>query len=201
MAIKRTKRELKKEMHERNIQKAVSDLLLQYDFDTVTLDDICEAASINKSTFYNLYSSKEDLLMIDADKNRDIFLKQHYKYDPSLPLRECFERFFLVNFDFLLKDTRERSRQVYRSYLSTGDLRGTGNIDHAYIRGLYQLIDRGISEGNLIYSFDRDLIFRAITDQLLGIYIGWAVHISDEAGLDEKYKDVIIAFANSIVKN
>ena len=46
-----------------------------------------------------------------------------------------------------------------------------------------------------------NMIFHAITDQLLGIFIGWAAHISDEAGLDDKYKDVIAAFANSLEKD
>jgi AcrR family transcriptional regulator len=52
------------------LQKAHLSLLLEKGYDAVTVDDICEAANVGRSTFYAHYSGKDDLKLRGLDELR-----------------------------------------------------------------------------------------------------------------------------------
>src|SRR5229473_6946476 len=43
------------------LQHALNSLILKKDYETITIQDICDAANVGRSTFYAHYTSKDDL--------------------------------------------------------------------------------------------------------------------------------------------
>jgi AcrR family transcriptional regulator len=43
------------------LQRALISLILKKGYDAITVEDICEAANVGRSTFYSHYTSKDDL--------------------------------------------------------------------------------------------------------------------------------------------
>lgn len=200
MALRKTARELKNEAHMHAIQKNAKVLFNEYGFDRVTVDDICEAAKVSKSTFYNLYKSKEDLFMLATDDERCQYIQTHYKYDESLPVSELFHRFFQVNFDFVLLRSRSETRMLYRGYLTTGNLLAPLSVDNVYLAELHRLIKRGLAENVLRGNLSPEYYWRMITDAMIGCFIGWSTHIEDVSGLDDQYRMILDALVDSFVK-
>ncbi|MDD3409857.1 MAG: TetR/AcrR family transcriptional regulator [Eubacteriales bacterium] len=193
MALKKTARELKNEAHEKAVLCAAASLFGEYGFDRVTVDDICEAAEVGKSTFYNLYKSKDDLMMVATVKSRGQYIEEHYQYEEAVPLRELLRRFFEVNFDYVRLDSREQTRQIYKGYMSTGNL--LGDRENAYVVELYRLVDRGLAEHALSAALSRQEHWQLMSDAMIGCFIGWCTHIADAPGLDESYRRMLDALA------
>jgi len=43
------------------LQHALNSLILKKDYEAITVQDICDAANVGRSTFYAHYTSKDDL--------------------------------------------------------------------------------------------------------------------------------------------
>ena len=46
----------------RNLYEGLALLLAEKDYDTIKIKDICDKSLVNRSTFYDHYSSKKELL-------------------------------------------------------------------------------------------------------------------------------------------
>ena len=60
---------------QQRIRKALLALLEREDFDSISTSALCREAAVSRQTFYNLYSSKEDVV---------VDLLGYYRYDPSV---------------------------------------------------------------------------------------------------------------------
>ena len=197
MAIKKTARQTKNEAHMLAIQEASFRLFSEYSFAQVTVDDICTEAGINKSTFYNLYKSKEDLLMVATSGSRISYIREHFQFDDNVPIRELFSRFFVVNYEYVLQSPREFTRSIYKGYMSTGNI--MKGLSNDYTDILYRLIDRAMSEHKIRTCLSREDNWRIINDSLIGCFVGYAAHIDDEPGLDEQYMRMMYTLAEVFV--
>ena len=56
-------RERKKEMTRRGIEKAVLELVVERGYENVTIDDVCDRASISRKTFFNYFASKDAAIL------------------------------------------------------------------------------------------------------------------------------------------
>lgn len=200
MALKKTARELKNEAHMRTIQKHAKALFGEYGFDRVTVDDICASANVSKSTFYNLYKSKEDLNMISTNIARCEYIRTHYHFDEALSVHELFRRFFQVNYDFVLQHSRSETRMTYRSYLATGDILGDSLERNDYLDALNLLIARATREKAWLITLPENLYWRYVTDTMIGCFIGWSTCIEDQPGLNENYRMLLDALVDSMIK-
>lgn len=66
-----------------NIRTSFIELLLEKDFNEITIQNILDQALINRSTFYNHYSDKYDLveqLITELMKNFALFLNERFSY-------------------------------------------------------------------------------------------------------------------------
>lgn len=66
-----------------NIRNSFIELLLEKDFNEITIQNILDQALINRSTFYNHYSDKYDLveqLITELMKNFALFLNERFSY-------------------------------------------------------------------------------------------------------------------------
>lgn len=197
MAVKKTARQIRNEAHAREIQLASNRLFDAYDFDRVTVEDICSEAGVSKSTFYNLYRSKDDLAMVSTYASRYQYIEEHYAFDAGLSPNALMKVYFRVNFGYTLLRTREQVRQVYKGYLSTGNVLQDERCP--YRDRMYEIIDYAIAQGKLRMALGRDDAWRLINDALLGCFIGWSAHITAEPGLDEQYMRILDGLADAFI--
>ena len=55
-----------------DLQRAALDLFALHGFDHVTIDDICAAAEVSKTTFYRYFDTKEDVLLGAAEEKIEV---------------------------------------------------------------------------------------------------------------------------------
>jgi AcrR family transcriptional regulator len=60
------------------LQQALTSLTLKKGYEAITVDDICKAANVGRSTFYAHYTSKDDLRRSGLDRLRRL-LRDHQK--------------------------------------------------------------------------------------------------------------------------
>lgn len=53
----------------RRLKEALSGLLVERDYDEITVQEICDRADVGRSTFYGHFESKEDLLFAGVDQH------------------------------------------------------------------------------------------------------------------------------------
>ena len=198
MAIQKTKREIKSEQNFKSITTTAKSLFFSYGFDRVTVDDICAQANVSKSTFYTHFNSKQDLLMVFAAEDRNEFLKQHYTYDESKPLRELMREFFFANFSYNRKDSREWNRSSYISYIKTH--RQERRENHFYQDELRRLVKRGMEENAFRSKMTFDEHYHMIHDWIIGLFIGWSVYPDSIPGVDQMYDNIMNSMINALLK-
>src|SRR5258707_3194308 len=56
------------------LQHALTSLILKKDYEAITIQDICDAANVGRSTFYAHYTSKDDLKRKGFEKLRKLLV-------------------------------------------------------------------------------------------------------------------------------
>ncbi len=78
--------------------EAAKDVIYANSYEAVSVDELCAAAGVNKSSFYHFFSSKQDLVLVALESQwqwfEDTFLKPTFSDD--LPPQERIVRFFDV---------------------------------------------------------------------------------------------------------
>ena len=69
---------------QQRIRKALLALLEREDFDSISTSALCREAAVSRQTFYNLYSSKEDVVVDLLGYYRDVYKRQEW-----MPERRC----------------------------------------------------------------------------------------------------------------
>lgn len=198
MAIKKTPRQIKAEQQYQQIVSSARSLFAEYGFERVTIDDVCSAASVSKSTFYSHFSSKQDLLMLFSSQKRREFLKEHYTYDPDKPLKVLFQEFFFANFDYNRLLPRTWFRDSYVSYIKA--FRQEQLTPHYYQDELRRLIARGMDEHAFRHELTAEEHFHMIHDWIIGFFIGYCLYPDNAIGIEKSYDRIMNAMIDSLLK-
>ena len=109
------------------IQLAIYELMLNKDFDEISIKEICEKAGVSRMSFYRYYSCKEDIFIMFCDETFETFFHK-ISHIPNISTREMLKIFFegLKKYhreiDILKKARRESLLLVqfeqYTSYLA-----------------------------------------------------------------------------------
>ena len=67
------------------LQHALISLILKKDYETITIEDICDAANVGRSTFYAHYTSKDDLKRSGLDENLRRLLADRQRDARAMP--------------------------------------------------------------------------------------------------------------------
>src|SRR5712691_7311051 len=67
------------------LQHALTSLILKKGYEAITVEDICEAANVGRSTFYAHYTSKDDLKRRGLDEHLRALLTERQREALAAP--------------------------------------------------------------------------------------------------------------------
>lgn len=108
--------EKKEDLRITKTKKALYNSLLELmkikTFEEIKISDICEAALINRSTFYAHFEDKYELLVSLLDNQKNILLNKLQKNEQDFNTKEYFMEFLKIVIDHV-----EENRNVYSNIL------------------------------------------------------------------------------------
>src|SRR5260221_289471 len=121
------------------LQHALISLILKQDYEAITVEDICEAANVGRSTFYAHYSSKDDLKRRGLEEHLRTLLADRQK--DALATPEDRDR--SLGFSLTMFEHARDHADLHRALVGS---RG-GTIVHGSIRQiLSDLVRKGLAE-------------------------------------------------------
>lgn len=95
--IKLTKQQIKTEENRKKLLSAMEYIMAKYDYNTLTIRNICKVAEVSYGSFYNLYDSKEDFLLYYLTHDFTGFMEERLKTKASFEqlnsIEKCIELF------------------------------------------------------------------------------------------------------------
>lgn len=172
------------------MDEAFLELLGKKDFSYITVKELCEAAGVNRSTFYLHYETMEDLLSESVGHMTEHFLT-YMKQDTAAfvaKLRTCpMEELYLITPEYLtpyLSYIKENQRLFRTSMENAGALR----LEDSYA-GLFQHILTPILDRYGVAEQDRPYLMAFYLHGLMAIISEWLKH--DCAGSIEYIVSII----------
>ncbi len=191
MSIKQTTREKNSKNNKQKIYDAALLLFDKYDFNTVTVDDICDYTNLSKGTFYHYFKSKEDLVIVAFIKALDKYMEENYKLDEAHPFAEQFTDFVLCMFDFAKSVGKDFTRRSYIAQISTEiELRIQGRV---MVDILYKLIERGKRENLFKFDYSDIEFYTTIIGTFTGIMIKWSTDTTNNFDWEKFVKNQALA--------
>lgn len=90
--IGKTKRQKKNEETRQKLCKAMERIMNEYDYNTVTIRNICKVAEVAYGSFYNLFDSKEAFLMYYLTHDFTQYMEQYYLENQEFDKLSCLEK-------------------------------------------------------------------------------------------------------------
>ena len=161
---------------------AFLELLEKKDMEYITVKEICEAAGVNRSTFYLHYETIGDLLAESVQHMNQQFL-EHMKLSAERfvsKIRECpLDELYLVSPTYLLPylEYIRQNKRLFRTVLkNSGSLR----LDGIY-RRMMRHVFLPILERFLIPEPDREYIVAFYISGLMAILSEWLKHDCEDS--------------------
>lgn len=126
----------------REIADVAVDLFGAHGFDTVSVDDVAQAAGISRRTLFRYYASKNAILWGDFDAHLDRLQTLLAEADPEVPLRAAL-RTALLEFNTFDVSEMARHRERMRVILGTAELQAYSMTMYA---GWREVIARFVAE-------------------------------------------------------
>lgn len=162
-----SRRERKKRESKARILKAARKFFQNKDFENTSIEEIADGADISKSTFFNYFNSKENLLKEIANEEIDkisdyIGLEQNKKLSAK-------DKIYLV-MKFLLEDSASYNR-LSKRIMQTMSL--ISNEKNLYITKLENILVELVEEGQVKGELRVDISAYRIATIIVGAYY-WA---------------------------
>lgn len=87
-----SKRQIKNAETKRKLYGAMEQIMNQYDYNTVTIRNICKVADVSYGSFYNLFDSKENFLMYYLSTDFTEYKQRYYESHTSFDELSFLER-------------------------------------------------------------------------------------------------------------
>jgi len=151
------------------LQRALISLILKRGYDAITVEDICEAANVGRSTFYAHYTSKDDLKRKGLEAHLREQLADRHKHALAAPGDENRS----LGFSLTMFEHARDHADLHRALVGS---RG-GAIAHGSIRQILSDLVRGelaaTMDRNSADIAPRELIVQYVVGAYMAVLIWW----------------------------
>ncbi len=151
------------------LQHALISLILKQDYEAITVEDICEAANVGRSTFYAHYSSKDDLKRRGLEEHLRTLLADRQK--DALATPEDRDR--SLGFSLTMFEHARDHADLHRALVGS---RG-GTIVHSSIRQILSDLVRkelaAVADKNSADVAPRELVVQFVVGAYMAVLIWW----------------------------
>lgn len=193
MEKKMTNRQMQAKETKDRILSVASGLLLEKEYDEISIAEIAEKAGISVGAIYHHFSSKEELVF-SGYASFDNRLKEYVDSQRFSSYLDAIRNVIRFQTESANRDgARFRAKEI-RVQLSTHSkyLLDPDRFLHTYLR---QLVDAAIREGELREDCDADEIVSMILRMVRGDLFDWALRLSDEPAEVKPMKDLEVILA------
>ncbi len=140
------------------IRRSFESLLLEKDYEKITVTELAERAMINKKTFYTYYQSLDDLLTEIQDELSEEFAERTKNYTYR-DIEALTREFFLFS---------EEKGPFYEKITCSDNI-----IRNRMIRNVTKTADRGYRELKQFSEYEQNLIRTFASSTTLSVYKQW----------------------------
>jgi AcrR family transcriptional regulator len=150
------------------LQDALIALILKKGYEAITIEEICEAANVGRSTFYSHYTSKEDLQRSGIENHLRRLLVDRQRKALAAPDDSQARR---LGFSLTIFEHARDHRDLYRALI--GDRSGGAPSNVRQMLSDLVRIEIGTTVKNSTDTVPRDLIVRSIVGAYLAALTWW----------------------------
>lgn len=169
--VKVTNRKLQAQATYENIYNAAMSLVEKEGFKNVTVRKICEKAGVSIGSFYNYFSSKEDILNEIFKKADDFFLNVVANNLDGENAKEKIVKFFIYYAEYCKRDKLDQLKQIYNTSNPMFIKKGRPMQEV-----LKKVVEEGIEKGELITDMTPDEVVKFFFIALRGVIFDWCLH-------------------------
>lgn len=148
---------VKDDFKQQAIIDATISLVNEIGFDSASVAKIAKKAKVSPATIYIYYKNKEDLIVSAyGEVKRKVSLYILRDFNPSLPIRDIFERVWENLFLYVLENTSEFQFKEQFAHSPYIDLVDNDDSDMTF-EPLMKVIKRGIAE-KIIKNVDHEIL-------------------------------------------
>lgn len=183
--VKISKRKLQALETKNKIYETARSLVMEHGFENVSVDSIVKAAGVSKGAFYVHFESKDALaaeLVNDYTNMADMDYKSFLSTLPA-PMSVLDTLILLAEriSDYIeFKIGYENMRILYKAHLTkTVDTTSSMNYSRELYKLLYEVLDRGVKQGELREDIPVDSLSKHLILAIRGIIFEWCVRYPD----------------------
>lgn len=179
--IPKSSRQLKNEDTRERLIKAMDLIIKKYDYNTVTIRNICSVSGVSYGSFYNLFKSKDAFLTFYLSNDYKIFKDTYYQermgFDELRPLEKVIDIFQCIG-----RYNEFKGIDFIRGFYSPSntDLFLTADESHFYVytnsfNQIADLLAEAISEKSLSDTVSPKELALQLTYIFNGISFNWCI--------------------------
>lgn len=167
-----TKRQQRSLQTRENIYNTAMELINRYGYENVTINDICEKASVSVGTFYHQFSSKDEIL-ISCLESEDLIISRLVLPEGSHSLR--FKELFMTR-NKLGTTAKTPELGVFSTiaHLKNG-VTASFSIDRKIYQALLNEVIEGQKEDEFKKSVDPDFFVETALYHIAGLMYAWQI--------------------------
>lgn len=168
------KREQKAQKTRAKILQVADQLIVEHGYEDVSVDDIVIHSGIAKGTFYNYFTSKEDLILQLSKLHFDQVIMPQTNWQ-QLPAAEIITH-YLTAFMQVIVDSKVQLARQWIRYISHGDSRGDAHSkwmnDLSWLQNILQDL---VAAHKITQQMPLAQITRLSMTQIYGIILSWTM--------------------------
>lgn len=151
----------------KRLSQALLDLVVEKEYETITIQDITDRADLNRATFYLHYGTKEELLIVSLEERFDALVSQFDRLSAERPIWED-KQSITMTFEHVAANAR-----LYKVLLSE---RGMGYLIHRIVNYIADSSNKLMQDSlpeNATLTIPGGLISRHVAGSLFALLSWW----------------------------
>lgn len=175
---KPTKRALEAQQTRKKLYNIATELVSQYGYSVVTIDDITKAANVSKGTFYTHFKSKEEVFLEYFNKIDEAYIKAFENLDPSTSAAEQLYLFIDTMMDYCQNVCGvDIMRVVYMDQISTSPSKMiVNNKSRTLYRKVSEIVNHGYKTGEFKKNLAHDTLVETIIQFARSLIYDWCLY-------------------------